>query len=170
MKFSWLKSKSQRNSICSICGKEHNEVPHLSMVAPDYWLDRYAEQDDCYLDDDLCIIMDRDYFIRGVIEIPVIGSAHAFGWNIWISQKKDNFLYYKENFTSKEIGPYFGWVSNSIPYYEEETINLQSRAVFRGDGMRPKIELAPVEHEMYRHYRDGITLDEIHNVIHRFGN
>jgi hypothetical protein len=35
------------------------------------------------LTEELCIIEGGDYFVRGVIEIPVYEYEHGFGWGVW---------------------------------------------------------------------------------------
>ena len=37
----------------------------------------------CRLDDDLADIDGETFFVRGVLQIPVIGEAQSFGWGIW---------------------------------------------------------------------------------------
>ena len=50
-----------------------------------------AKDPNSLLTTDLCIIEGRDFFVRGVIEIPVFDYEFEFGWGVWVSHKKENF-------------------------------------------------------------------------------
>jgi hypothetical protein len=152
------KFKTSKMNMCAVCGKIHEELPDIGSLAPIQWRDEYQAQEGCFLDTDLCIIENRDYFIRGVIEIPIIKTKERFGWGVWISQKKENFEIYQSNFDSGTIGPFFGWLCTKIGYYQEDTINLKTKAHFHGNGLRPTIEIGPCDHELYASQRDGITM------------
>ena len=115
---------------------------------------------------DTCIIDDEDFFIRGVIEIPVHDYPETFGFGVWVSQKRENFDTYMENFDSSEIGPFFGWLCNSIGYYEEETLLLKTMAHFRGEGLRPSIEVEPTEHPLAVDQHEGISLEKAWAIVH----
>jgi len=59
------------------------------------------------LTEDLCIIEGRDYFVRGVIVVPVPEYVHGFGWRLGDSQEA-NFEIYEANLDTRRIGPFFG--------------------------------------------------------------
>ena len=79
---------------CSICGELHDEIPHLGSDRPDPWWAVPEDERDrrIQLTSDTCIIDGKEFFIRGVIEIPVHEHADPFGFGVWVSQKKENFL------------------------------------------------------------------------------
>jgi hypothetical protein len=120
------------------------------------------------LTSDTCIIDDENFFIRGVIEIPIRGSSESFGFNVWVSQKRENFITYVRNFESSEIGPFFGWLSNSLSCYSPSTLSLKTMAHFRGGGLRPAIELEPTDHPLAVDQREGITLERAWELVHRY--
>jgi hypothetical protein len=156
--------------ICSICGKAHADLPHVGSAAPFQRADVLDQDQNSLLTEDLCIIEKRDFFVRGVIEIPVHDYEHEFGWGVWISHKKDNFEIYREHFDSPDIGPFFGWLCTKIDYYSEATLNLKTTAHYRGGGLRPRIVLAESEHPLYFQQRDGISLAEACKIIHHYEN
>jgi hypothetical protein len=41
------------------------------------------EWPETFLTEDYCAIEDRDFFVRGIIELPIIGTAEALRWGIW---------------------------------------------------------------------------------------
>jgi len=120
------------------------------------------------LTEDICIIEGRDFFVHGVIEIPVHDYKHEFGWGVWVSHKKENFEIYRAHFDSADIGPFFGWLCTEMDYYPQSTLNLKTMAHYRGQGLRPRIVLAESEHLLFRQQRDGISLAEAWEIVHRY--
>jgi hypothetical protein len=120
------------------------------------------------LTEELCIIEGGDYFVRGVIEIPVHEYEHGFGWGVWVTHKKENFEIYQAHFDTAEIGPFFGWLSTEIDYYKESTLNLKTMAHYRGGGLRPLIVLEPGDHPLSRQQQEGISLHEAWEIVHRY--
>jgi hypothetical protein len=115
---------------------------------------------------DLCVIDEEHFFIRGILLIPVHGQSERFGLGIWVSQSKQSFDTYLESFDSNEIGPFFGWLSNKLPFYSESTWALKTMAHFQGNGERPRIELDPCDHPLYRDIVNGISLEQAWRFVH----
>ena len=153
---------------CTICGQEHADLPHIGSAAPSHWADVLAKDSSSLLTADLCIIEGRDYFVHGVIEIPVHDYEYEFGWGVWVSHKKENFEIYRRHFDSPEIGPFFGWLCTKIDYYPKSTLDLKTMAHYRGGGLRPKILLEESDHPLYRQQRDGISLAEAWKMVHYY--
>lgn len=127
--------------VCSVCGKIHDELPDIGAAKPDPYFDVPEQERETriVLTPDTCVIDEETFFIRGVIEIPIHDYPERFGFGVWVSQKKENFLTYRSNPNSSEIGPFFGWLSTRVHYYPEDTQSLKTRAHFRGDNLRPYI-------------------------------
>lgn len=155
-------------STCSICGLTHTDLPHIGSASPFQWADALAKDPNSLLTEDLCIIEGRDFFIHGVIEIPVHGYKHEFGWGVWVSHKKENFEAYRVNFDTSDIGPFFGWLCTAIDFYSESTLQLKTMAHYRGGGIRPRIVLEKSEHPLYRQQCDGISLAEAWEIVHHY--
>ena len=153
---------------CSKCGKEHTDLPHIGADKPYHWSDEFAKEPNSLLTSDLCIIEDRDFFVHGVIEIPVHDHEFEFGWGVWVSHKKDNFQQYREHYNSAGIGPFFGWLCTEITFFSESTLNLKTMAHYREGRLRPRIVLEPSEHPLYIQQRDGISLDEAWCMVHHY--
>jgi hypothetical protein len=155
---------------CSTCGSVHEDLPDIGMDKPDQWWGVPEEERGrrIELTSDTCIIDDEDFFIRGVIEIPVHDYPERFGLGVWVSQKRENFYTYLDNYDSSEIGPFFGWLCTDIAYYEEETLLLKTMAHFRGKGLRPSIELEPTDHPLAIDQHHGITLEKAWKMVHYY--
>ena len=48
--------------ICTTCGEEHTDLPHIGSAAPFHWADPLDHDHNSLLTEDLCIIEGRDYF------------------------------------------------------------------------------------------------------------
>lgn len=154
---------------CSICGQAHSEeLPDVGSAAPFQWADELASDPASLLTDDLCIIEGRDFFVRGVIEIPVHDYDQKFGWGVWVSHKKENFEAYRERFDTADIGPFFGWLCTVIDYYPESTLELKTMAHYRGEGLRPRIVPEESEHPLFIQQRDGISLSKAWEIVHHY--
>ncbi len=153
---------------CTTCEETHENLPDIGVDKPDYWWgipeDERAKRID--LTEDTCIIDNKHFFIRAVIEIPVLDYQERFGFGVWVSQKDENFYKYVENPDSDEIGPFFGWLSTNIDFYEKDTISLKTMAYFQGDGKRPVIEVEPSEHPLSIDQNNGITLEKAWKIVH----
>jgi hypothetical protein len=157
---------------CAQCREEHEGVPDLGADAPDPYLAVPKEEraERTMLTSDRCTVDDEDgdthYFIRGVISIPVHGEDEPWGIGVWVSQSEKNFERYSER--EEDMEPTFGWLSTRLSFYEADTTNLKTRVHFRYDGTRPSIELEPTDHPLAVDQRDGISLDKVWKIVHRF--
>ncbi|WUH91895.1 DUF2199 domain-containing protein [Streptomyces sp. NBC_00433] len=153
---------------CSHCGDHHADLPMgYSTMAPDVWEPRFEDDPDSMLSPDQCVIRGRHFFIRGLIEIPVIGSEDVFSWGVWVSLSKDNFARALEvwNTVGREAErPYFGWLSTELALYSESTTDLKTNAHTRPVGSRPFIELEPTDHPLAVEQRTGITHDRVREI------
>ncbi|WP_326743496.1 DUF2199 domain-containing protein [Streptomyces sp. NBC_00121] len=138
-----------------------------STKAPDVWDPSFESDPDSMLSSDQCVIKGQHFFIRGLIEIPVIGSQDVFSWGVWVSLSRDNFTRALEvrNTEGREAEkPYFGWLSTELALYSEGTTNLRTNAHTRPVGKRPFIELEPTDHPLAVEQRTGITQDRVREI------
>jgi hypothetical protein len=155
---------------CAVCGGTHDELPAIGSSEPYYYLTvPEAERSvRTMLTSDTCVIDNQDFFIRGVIEIPILNSSGTFDFGVWVSLAQMNFHTYLANFHSDEIGPFFGWHSTEIDFYPRSTLSLKTQVHFRNDGIRPLIVLEPTDHPLARDATDGITLDRAWEIVHHY--
>ena len=157
---------------CSRCGEVHEGLPlDWAFNSPAYWDGPRSEDD--YLSEDLCVWTDDDgnlaYFIRGLIEIPILESDDTFAYGVWssLSEKSyDRVVDLWEHPGRAEEPPYFGWLSNSIAGYPE-TLSLPLDVVTRSGTPRPTFHLHDGDHPLIRDQREGITLADVRNVVER---
>ena len=158
------------NYTCACCGEVHEDLPDLAFDRPTYAHQIPEEEysDRVSLTSDLCIIDDESFFIRGLIEIPVLGQEKTFGIGVWVSQKEENFRTYERQFDSADIGPFFGWLSNEFRFMGESTLSLKTMAHFQGNDLRPSIALEPTDHPLAVAQKQGISLDQAWEFIHDY--
>ncbi|MEU3448622.1 DUF2199 domain-containing protein [Streptomyces thermolilacinus] len=140
---------------------------HYSADAPYVWDPGFADAPGCLLSTDQCVIKARHYFVKGLIEIPVIGGDQVFSWGVWVSLSRRNFsraadLWDTPGRESEE--PYFGWLTTELPVYSPSTLNLRTNLHTRPVGRRPLIELEPTDHPLAVEQRTGITMDRVREI------
>jgi len=116
---------------------------------------------DCGTDD--CVIDEEWFFVRGCIEIPVVGEEEPFVWGVWVSLSKESYEKWIKCFDEKKrsyIGPFFGWLNAWLKPYPD-TMNLKTQVYLRDDGIRPYIELEPTDHPLAIEQREGITKERV---------
>jgi len=155
---------------CSCCGNTHDTLPDIAFDAPVYveGIPENERESRVRITEDLCSIDEEHYFIRCVLQIRIKNSNENFGFGIWVSQSKQNFEKYIENFDSDQIGPFFGWVSNNIDYKGESILSIKSMVHFLGNEQRPIVEIEESSHPLYLDYREGITMDEAWELAHLY--
>ncbi|MEV6775240.1 DUF2199 domain-containing protein [Streptomyces syringium] len=138
-----------------------------STAAPYVWDESFSDRSDCLLSSDQCVIQAQHYFLKGLIEIPVIGSDSVFSWGVWVSLSCENFVRAADRWDAagrEADEPYFGWLSTDLSLYSPSTINLKAHVHTRPVGQRPLIELEPAEHPLAVEHRRGITLHRAREI------
>jgi len=143
-------------------------MPTFGADAPLFFYGIPAEErgNRCMLDSNTCIVDQKQFFVRGCLDIPVHGETEAFSWGVWVSLSKDRFADFKACFDASKrshIGPFFGWLSAELPLYPS-TENLKTRVHLRDDGIRPYIELEPTNHPLAVEQRNGISVDRVAEI------
>ena len=131
---------------CSTCGESHEGVATgYSYEAPWTWYTVAEEEraQRCCLNADYCVIDNGDFFVRGCLEVPIIGREEPFIWGVWVSLSKFNFESEQSLVNNRERikeRSYFGWLSSRIEIYPE-TSALNTNVHTRKVGTKPFIEL-----------------------------
>jgi hypothetical protein len=166
---------------CSHCDDWHyGPCLDFAYSAPYYWRNEYGEASGhegflpgssknhtkTFLNEDYCQI-DDDCFVRGLIHLPIIGTAKVFCWGVWGSLSRANF----QDLIAKKDGPekvalpaMFSWLSSQISEYPD-TLNLKMYARIQGPGQRPDFELEPSDHPLFKEYHGGITPKRVKEIM-----
>ncbi len=150
---------------CTSCGEVHEGMPSFGAHAPLSYYEVPTEEREnrCHLGTDDCVIDEEFFFVRGCLEIPVIGEVEPFSWGVWVSLSQANYLQwvkYNESEKRSHIGPFFGWLNAWIKPYPD-TISLKTNVHLRDDGIRPFIELQSTDHPLAIEQRMGITVERV---------
>jgi hypothetical protein len=143
--------------------KDHEEASSRYGLS----LSSSEEQPATFLDEDYCAIEDRDFFVRGLIHLPIIGSAETFRWGVWGSLSRENFetlLRMVEDPKRVELPPMFSWLSTQIDGYLD-TLKLKMYAHIQEPGRRPTFELEQTDHPLSQEYYHGSTAERVKEIM-----
>lgn len=131
------------------------------------WLKESERAQRAVLGSDQCIIDEEEYFLRGLIELPIIGFNDVFLWGVWASIWKKDFDEISEHWETPEreklIGPYKGRLNNRITEYTE-TFNLKCTIRIQPVGSRPLFYIDEPDHALAQEQRHGISLERIQEI------
>ena len=122
-----------------------------------------------FLTPDFCAIEDEQFYVRGVLLLPIIGTAENLCWGVWGSLSRDNFqtLLNMDNDPKRsELPPMFSWLSSRIPEYPD-TLSLKMYAHIQKPGSRPHFELQETDHPLSQEYHHGITAERVRDIMLR---
>ena len=153
---------------CAECEEWHEGMPSFGASAPSYYysIPETEREERCLLTSETCIVDDEFFFVRGCIEIPVIGTTEPYTWGAWVSLSNKSFDEFVSTFDApnrSELGPYFGWLSTEFRVYPSPQ-NLKTHVHIREPGLRPLIELEPTDHPLAIEQRAGITVERVAEI------
>ncbi len=155
---------------CKLCGAQSEEAPFcFGAEAP--WRELVAEGDfekRVELTKDQCVVHDKAFFIRGHVEIPILGLDEPFRWSVWCSLSEPSHQRVCERWddSSRKGDSYFGWLSTDIPTYPN-TINLESTVLSRELGRVPLVIIQECDNPLFADQEKGISLDRTHEIAHQ---
>jgi len=120
-----------------------------------------------FLNEDFCVIDDRDFFVRGIIHLPIIGAGETFRWGVWGSLSRENFevlMRKHEDPKRVDLPPMFSWLSTRLPEYPE-TLNLKMFAHMQEPGACPSFSLELTEHPLSQEYHKGIAPERVKEIM-----
>ncbi len=151
---------------CSCCDRQHEELPlAFSASAPlhYYAIPETEREARVLLSEDMCTIDDRAFYVRGCLDIPVIGHDEPFSWGVWVSVSEESMALIFETWEAPDRArhaPRFGWLSATLKTYPE-IVNLKTMLHLRPPPIRPFIELEPTDHPLAVDQRQGITIERV---------
>ncbi|HXC57421.1 MAG TPA: DUF2199 domain-containing protein [Rhizomicrobium sp.] len=171
-----------RDWTCPNCRAIHNGLFDMACAKPDAWpgpedgkQPNSAVLDSThFLSEDFCVLNDEHFFVRAVLEIPVLGAPAGvrFAYGVWSTLSRKNFEIYENRFNTGDYdgeGPWFGWLSNALANYPN-TFNLKCQVHPRSGRQRPWIELESTDHPLAVEQREGISLDRLLEIYAFFGH
>lgn len=161
-----------KNYICASCGEVHNDLPTIGYNEPYYYqiLNDSDKVNIALLSSDLCRIKHKDqtdYFIRGVLHIPILDHDDTLIYGIWVSVSENTFKEYFEQMENDQPAEktFFGRISNWIGCYEENTIGLHMNVDTQLDNNRPIMVPHESNHPLVSDWENGVSYEEAERRI-----
>ncbi len=155
---------------CRCCGKQFNTLQlDMAFKAPDHWFEIPKDEREKLgkLDSDVCFI-EKDIFVRGVVEIPILDLNDHFRWGTWVSVSVESFKRMLDLWTAPVIEnepPKFGGALQRHLHLSGDTA-LDDHVHVRGGNKRPWIRARthrpsspPIEQ------RQGITIVRVEEIL-----
>ena len=159
---------------CETCGTVHDELlMDISYQRPaDYFKVPEAERNerlwmDADSNADLCIIDREEFYIRGILALPIRDSEKEFRWGAWARVDKPDFDRYIELWEVDDVGgePSFGGLlSGGIQAYDGSDM-LEVTARLQQNRQRPRFFVVSEDHPLGIAQRAGITMSDVHSFI-----
>lgn len=158
--------------VCSSCGEEHDLAAiSLGAHSPFQWgMLSDEERAKSELGEEQCVIESNDgkhFFIRGRLEVPIVGLTQPFSWGVWCSLSEKSFLEMSEHWNDpsrEKLGPYFGWLCTRLPGYPD-TMYLKTHVHQQQVGLRPLVEVEHSGHQLSVHQRGGIEPALMQSIV-----
>ena len=154
---------------CGLCNQEHEEFPlDVAYLKPQHYFEIPPGEvaDRVRINEDICVIDDQIFLIRGFLPLPIIESGQVFGWGVWALTERENFERYFQLFeedASREQ-PFRGFLSATMPPYPNThllPVSIQLAAAKD----RPIFTVIPKDHPLYEEQTSGITLARAHEIV-----
>jgi len=157
---------------CKTCGKLHEGIADsYGYEAPWQWytIPKAERTNRAFLNNDYCVIDDSDFFVRGCLEIPIVGGPAPFLWGVWVSLSKSNFEREQRLVNDPKRAdepPYFGWLCTRIEIYPD-TASLRTDVHTLSVGLRPLVKLQHTDHPLSLEQQNGITVDRVIEIAEK---
>ncbi len=154
---------------CSICGKEHEELPAIAWSSPASYSELAEDEKSKYgvISDDYCVITypdQTDRFIRAVLYQRVIDNCQTLDYGVWVSLSEKSFEDYKNRYDTidNRDARYFGYLNTVPPPYEFHD-GIKTDVVVSNGTNRPEIiphQIDQMDIPLVRDYYNGINTEE----------
>jgi hypothetical protein len=154
---------------CGVCGKEHDELPmDLAFMKPEAYFKVPEAQRArrVTINDDLCSIDNKTFFVRGLLPLPVNDTDQYFGWGVWAQVSKAAYKRYIKlwQVDGSAEPPFDGNLSATMPGYPD-TNDLEVALQLGDPSQRPTITVKVSDHPLYKEQTEGITMARVHDIL-----
>ena len=150
---------------CSCCGEWHAEVPlAFHFPAPATWSTELEGAEGCELGSDMCVVKSEQFFILGLIRVPILDDARHFEWGVWVSLSRENFLKTAELLGDRRPREHRTDVrvaDHRPSHVLRDHPASENDGPTRPVGLRPLIEVEPTDHPLAIEQREGITREAL---------
>ncbi|MFN8439226.1 MAG: DUF2199 domain-containing protein [Caldilineaceae bacterium] len=173
--FEWFKKllhkePSNQSYKCGICGKIHGGLPmdmayknpaNYFKIPPNERAKRIK------ITDDVCVIDNNEFYIRGVLPIPVIDSDKDFRWGTWARVEEGDFktyLKYWDGNIPENFPPLIGYLSGGLKDYPESDM-ISVEIYLQSGNQRPFFKVLSSESSLGVDQEKGITMEKVHSFV-----
>jgi hypothetical protein len=168
------------NWTCRCCNEPHQGMFDLGALVPNVWPNAWEYEpngalrlDGFFLSEDFCVLGGQDFLVRSVLDIPVHGMADSFGYGVWCSLKKENFVDYVDHFNSgypDDTEPWWSWLCNMAQPYYDGTEPLGGHLHPRPGNLRPLFRAGDQSHPLGVAQREGISPEAVLKIYEAYGH
>jgi hypothetical protein len=146
--------------VCSVCGEFHAERMldvRLSLPDPIFALDDEERDARAWLADDFAVLDEERFFVRGLLELPILELGSRFGYGTWVEIGGDEFRQLLEHWQDPDqFAPVKGTVANELaPYVGTEGLRATLSPV--SVDTLPSVTLDDAAHPLVTDQQAGIT-------------
>jgi hypothetical protein len=154
---------------CSVCGEIHDALPEIGYLRPaDYFEVPPDEREErIYLTEDICVIDNEHFLVRGVLPVPIKGTDAEWSWGVWAILFRRDFERYLELWDASEADeepPFGGRLSGGVEAYPDSD-GLKVGVYLQSGNQRPIFEVVSEDHPLGVAQREGVTMEQIHAFI-----
>jgi hypothetical protein len=162
---------------CHTCGIEHDDLPTcFGALAPCHEMvpaDEFASR--VILSEDQCVVDEEYFFIRGHLNVPILGHDKPFAFSVWVAISDESFAQIGQRWEHPQRAgdrPYRGELYSELSPYES-TRGLKVAVRSQPPGIVPFVVLEPCGHELAVDQQCGITVERwqemVHQLLHQHG-
>jgi hypothetical protein len=148
---------------CSSCGQQHLGLP-ASFAAdyPDPYANLSVEARElrALISSDQCIVDQQEFYIRGCLEVPIIGTDEMFIWGLWARMNETDFDEISDHWEREGrenlVGPYKGRLANALPIYTD-TLNQRVEIRISPVGTRPLFMMEDAGTVLFDEQHSGLS-------------
>ncbi|MFY2822717.1 DUF2199 domain-containing protein [Ruegeria sp. MALMAid1280] len=160
---------------CVCCGLPQRGTPSFGYDMPIEVFDipESERPERVWLDPDVCVIDDKKFFVKGLLDIPIQGVKEPLSWGLWVTQTQAELEAYEDTRGTDRSGVVTsGQITVTMPGYEGFDRHgnnhvLNCELVGQPKGLRPLIKLRPTLHVLYDDATSGIGWDKATDLVAR---
>lgn len=150
---------------CGCCGKELGDfILDYGFQLPDAIWDLSPKEREkrAKYDSDLAQL-DHRYFLRGILQLPIISTNEQFRWGIWVEVGQNKFMSYVKNYSddNSHEAPFDGIIANQLRGYSN-TIGVYVKVQLGDRSSRPRFLVVGNKNLLAIDQNEGVTLGRIH--------
>ena len=156
---------------CGTCGRQHEDMLlDIAYLRPVHYF--LVPESDRGLrvreSDDVCVLDDEVFLIRGVLYVPVPEINARFGWGFWASIGEADFENYMAMWDRDgSSSPPFTGRLDSEPRAYPGLLGHEVTVQLRGASERPVFTLAPADSLLSSEQSSGYSVERVWELLHQ---